>query len=94
MPRKHIVARTRPRYHWPQHESQRGTDLLFILVCDTSLTGLLKLANSLADYAGRRQLIQAGVAEAIAAGNARTLVDIKCARSATNAIKHPRSACD
>jgi len=28
------------------------------------ITGLLKLANALADYAGRRQLIQVGVAEA------------------------------
>jgi hypothetical protein len=29
---------------------------------------LLKLANALADYAGRRQLIEACVAEAVAAG--------------------------
>jgi hypothetical protein len=50
---------------------------LFVLVCDTSLTGLLKLANSLANYAGRRQLIQASIAEAIPAGNSRTLDDIE-----------------
>jgi hypothetical protein len=58
------------------------------------ITGLVKLANALADYAGRRQLITAGQAEAVATGCQATLSMIEKARRAENAIDHPSAADD
>lgn len=50
------------------------------------ITGLIKLADIAAKYAHDRQLISAGVAEAVAAGNSATLANIEKARRAKDAV--------
>jgi hypothetical protein len=53
------------------------------------ITGLIKLASVLADIAARRQLIKAGEAQAIAAGNRRTLDDLAKVQASRVALDDP-----
>jgi hypothetical protein len=55
------------------------------------ITGLIKLASVLADIAARRQLIKAGEAQAIAAGNQRTLDDLAKVQASRVALDDPGS---
>jgi hypothetical protein len=55
------------------------------------ITGLIKLASVLADIAARRQLIKAGEAQAIAAGNQRTLDDLAKIQASRVALDDPGS---
>lgn len=50
------------------------------------ITGLIKLANLIAGYASDRQLISAGEAQAIVAGNAATLERLEDARKGRDAM--------
>lgn len=50
------------------------------------ITGFIKLASAIAQYAKDRQLINAGVAEAVAAGNSATLSNIDKAKAVKDEI--------
>jgi hypothetical protein len=50
---------------------------------------LLKLLGALSDYLGRRQLLAAGQAQAIAAGLQGTIDNLSEARRAADAVTHP-----
>jgi len=50
------------------------------------IVGLIKLAQSLAQYAGDRQLISAGEAKAIAAGTQATMERLEDARKGRDAM--------
>ena len=58
------------------------------------ITALLKLLGVFNDFLTRQQLIDAGHAEAIASGLRITLDNIANARSAADAVEHPKSASD
>lgn len=51
-----------------------------------ALSGLLKLAGALAEWLGRRQLLQAGAAEAIATGLQGVLSHVEKARAARDRL--------
>ncbi len=59
-----------------------------------AVLALLKLLGALSDYLGRRQLLAAGQAQAIAAGLQTVIDELARARRAADAIAHPRSASD
>lgn len=50
------------------------------------ITGFVKLASALARWAGDRQLIEAGVAKAVAEGTTNTLAMVEKARKVKDAL--------
>jgi hypothetical protein len=58
------------------------------------ILAILKIAGALADYATRRQLLDAGQAETIAAQLGQNLDTINLARGAADAVSHPASSAD
>lgn len=50
------------------------------------ISGLLRLVNFVAEFLSRKQLIDAGVAQAVAAGNTATLERIEKARKVKDAL--------
>ena len=55
------------------------------------ISGLIKLASALAKWAGDRQLIKAGEAEAIAAGNTETLNALAKVQASRVVLDDPNS---